>query len=306
MTRNCSLGLFALVVALVGCSHPSAVEEDRVRVQARNAQVEIRNLRGEAIFFTLMESQFATVANWAPCSDPDVCPRVGPGRTVRVEQSEIAGIEEGGDEAILFWWELVPADGGGFEPDEVRATSTSVYTMGQDSDLFKEDAARRAFILGTNREQLVDVAPERGPRLVDAEGAPYGGRPADPRLEHELDVLLVEKSELGLVVFVVGVGAHRRKERRQPDPLLRRQRIERVRIKRIEPREQRCQVFALGDEFVGLDRSERAGLVRRGDERRLRLPELDHQRDQRRDDRRHPGHLHDELPALESHVPPRQ
>jgi peptide/nickel transport system substrate-binding protein len=36
-------------------------------------------------------------------------------------------------------------------------TSTAVYTMGRDSDLFKEDSARRAFVLGTDRELLLKI-----------------------------------------------------------------------------------------------------------------------------------------------------
>jgi peptide/nickel transport system substrate-binding protein len=37
------------------------------------------------------------------------------------------------------------------------APFTAVYTMGRDSDLFKEEAARRAFVLGVDRDLLVQI-----------------------------------------------------------------------------------------------------------------------------------------------------
>ena len=37
------------------------------------------------------------------------------------------------------------------------AASTAVYTMGRDSELFKDEVARRAFVLGTDRELLVKI-----------------------------------------------------------------------------------------------------------------------------------------------------
>lgn len=36
--------------------------------------------------------------------------------------------------------------------------STTVYTFGQDSELFKDQAAREAFVIGTDREQLAQIA----------------------------------------------------------------------------------------------------------------------------------------------------
>jgi peptide/nickel transport system substrate-binding protein len=49
---------------------------------------------------------------------------------------------------------------GGMQNVQIRRgfnTTTAVYTTGQDSDLFKDEAARRAFVLGTDRARLVEI-----------------------------------------------------------------------------------------------------------------------------------------------------
>jgi peptide/nickel transport system substrate-binding protein len=48
----------------------------------------------------------------------------------------------------------------GMQDAQIRrgfSTSTAVYTMGQDSELFKDAAARKAFVLGTDRALLVEI-----------------------------------------------------------------------------------------------------------------------------------------------------
>lgn len=121
MHRISSVALSIFVVALVACSNPLAVGEDGVRVQARNSSVQIQNSRSEPVFFLMMERQFAATALWGPCTDPNECPRIEPSQALSVDRAEIGGVESDSEEAILFWWELVPAEDEGFEPDRVRS-----------------------------------------------------------------------------------------------------------------------------------------------------------------------------------------
>lgn len=119
--QTLSIPLLALAFVVAGCSNPVGVEEDGIRVQATDAQVEIQNSRSNTVFFGMLERQFSATALFGPCTDPDTCPQVAPGQTLRVDQDQIGGIEGDSEEAIFFWWELVPDGDGGFEPDEVRS-----------------------------------------------------------------------------------------------------------------------------------------------------------------------------------------
>lgn len=108
---------FVLAVTLVaGCAG-----DGPLGVSTSDGSLRMANSSPVPVYYFLMESEFATRANWAPCNNPATCPQVAPHRDKRVAYEEIAGYEPGDATAILYWWHLVPGPAGGHRPDSIRA-----------------------------------------------------------------------------------------------------------------------------------------------------------------------------------------
>jgi hypothetical protein len=68
----------------------------------------------------VVERNSLAVVDWIPCVDPLACPGIRQGRDSTMLYSRITGYEAGEDEAIVYWWHLLPKAGGGFKVDEIR------------------------------------------------------------------------------------------------------------------------------------------------------------------------------------------
>lgn len=56
-----------------------SISPGQVTVVKGGSLVRIANGREAPIFFFVVERETAAVINWAPCTDPEICPRVDPG-----------------------------------------------------------------------------------------------------------------------------------------------------------------------------------------------------------------------------------
>lgn len=90
-------------------------------VAAGFGALRLANSTNVAVYYVVMESEFAARADWTPCTNPSTCPQVAPYREKRVAYEEIAGYDPGDSEAILYWWHLEPGGPDGFQPDSIRA-----------------------------------------------------------------------------------------------------------------------------------------------------------------------------------------
>lgn len=116
MDRRRAIRLFlAVTFVVVGCSGPTAVEEEGVEVQASSSEVVIRNRRPEPVFVLVQERASTPRANIAPCPRTGDCPRVKPRGRTALDRDRIRGVEPDSEEAVLYWWEARPAAEGGYE-----------------------------------------------------------------------------------------------------------------------------------------------------------------------------------------------
>jgi hypothetical protein len=104
------------VIALAACDAPT----DPLQVTVRTESLRLKNATESAAYYFLVESETSALLDWAPCADPSTCANVPPRGETIVPYDEIFGYESGDREAILYWWHLEPAPGGGFQPVSVR------------------------------------------------------------------------------------------------------------------------------------------------------------------------------------------
>jgi hypothetical protein len=113
-----------LVSAALGvtsaCSNPAGPIGDRLAVQAAPPVLQLTNQSPAAVYSFAIEARAATVSNWAACTDPGRCAGLAPGATTALPYTQIASYTPAAREAIVYWWHLIPATGGGFRPDSIR------------------------------------------------------------------------------------------------------------------------------------------------------------------------------------------
>lgn len=116
------LATLCLALLLGGCSSTPPLDPAvPLNVSVSTSQsLRLRNASSRPIFYVVMERGFASLANWAPCTNPAECPRVDARGETRVDYGRIAGYEPGAREAIVYWWHLVEGDGG-WVVDNVRS-----------------------------------------------------------------------------------------------------------------------------------------------------------------------------------------
>ncbi len=106
---------------LVGCANPVAPAAESVGVHLGAAGVVVTNRTDADIFYMVVERETALLIDWIGCNDPAApCPRVAPSSSTVVPYDQVTGWP-GSGQVIVYWWHLVPASGGGFRPDSMRA-----------------------------------------------------------------------------------------------------------------------------------------------------------------------------------------
>ena len=112
----------ALAAMAAACGGPTEFRLDGpLSIRADGRAVEMENTTGETVYTFVVERETAALIDWMPCTSPTECDGIEAGARARVGYDAIAGYEAGEREAIVYWWHLRPAAGGGFAPDQVRA-----------------------------------------------------------------------------------------------------------------------------------------------------------------------------------------
>ena len=106
-----------------GCDDVAfSISPGQVTIVKGGSRVRIANGREAPIFFFVVERETAAAINWAPCTNPDGCLRVDPGKIEMLQVTAIVGFRPDAEEAILYWWHLIPTEGDEFTVDEIRHT----------------------------------------------------------------------------------------------------------------------------------------------------------------------------------------
>ena len=122
--RALRVGLVCVFSAACGSS--TGPIADRLVVTAAPPQLQLTNESPAPVYVFAIESGLAMRANWGPCTDPATCRGIPAGATDELAYSGIAGYTESATHAIVYWWHLVPRDGGGYAPDSIRAVGVEL------------------------------------------------------------------------------------------------------------------------------------------------------------------------------------
>jgi hypothetical protein len=112
--------LLSALTTVFACAGPIEIETGGIRLEVNPSGIEVRNSRTATIYVFAADRATAPLILWGACSDPDRCEGIEPGARRVLAPAEIAGYGTS-DEVIVYWWHLVPAEDGGFEPDGIRS-----------------------------------------------------------------------------------------------------------------------------------------------------------------------------------------
>ncbi|HEU4557990.1 MAG TPA: hypothetical protein VFS20_09080 [Longimicrobium sp.] len=118
------LRLLASLVALVSfaaCDSPTFRLEGPLAIEVGSGRVQLHNRTDATVYFNVVEREYTALADWIPCSNPAACDGIAPGERQSIAYDDIMGYEAGAKEAVVYWWSLVPAPGGGYSPDNIRS-----------------------------------------------------------------------------------------------------------------------------------------------------------------------------------------
>lgn len=123
--------------AVCACSNPQAVElvgDGPQQAGARGGLMHgvlmladadglvIRNGGTAPVYIFAADRAIVPLINWTVCTDPVGCRSVPAGATSRFASTTVAGWGTS-QEVSVFWWRLVPAQGGGFRADSIRVAT---------------------------------------------------------------------------------------------------------------------------------------------------------------------------------------
>ncbi|CAN5743383.1 hypothetical protein BH23GEM7_BH23GEM7_35290 [soil metagenome] len=112
------------VLLLVGAGCSMFTESSvgsSLEVEATGSVLRLTNHTEQPVYYLAFEREMLALALWAPCTNPQECPRIAPGEQISVGYESISGYEAGKQEAVVLWYHLHPDSGGGFEPDSLRS-----------------------------------------------------------------------------------------------------------------------------------------------------------------------------------------
>ena len=117
------LAATASLVLAAACQGPStgpSVRQTSPVADATSEGVRFRNATERPIYYVAFESEFATRASLAPCTDPVRCPSVAPRGEVAIPLRSIEGYRAGAREVVIYWWHLLPRGDGTHALDSLR------------------------------------------------------------------------------------------------------------------------------------------------------------------------------------------
>lgn len=111
----------AVLVLLAGCSTTTFTLGGPLAIRTGAGEVQLDNRTNAPVYTFVIEREAAARTDWVACTNPATCDAIAPGQERRIAYDDIPGYETGDDEAIVYWWHLMPAPGGGFAPDSLRS-----------------------------------------------------------------------------------------------------------------------------------------------------------------------------------------
>lgn len=117
---------FFLVALCFACSSPtSQPASEPLELWADSPHLVLSNPGEQPVYFMVFESELLTRADIFFCDSPQTCDSVAPGEQVRREYESIAGYDQPGDVATVFWWHFL-SRGGVFRPDSIRTEQVTL------------------------------------------------------------------------------------------------------------------------------------------------------------------------------------
>ena len=107
----------AALVTLSSCDEPSAIDDygPVIWARAETPTLSVSNLGGWPVHYAVFERVDEGTILWGKCTPQNAgCPTLAPGETVRIPYTEIAGYQQGDQEALVFWWVSEPEAAGGY------------------------------------------------------------------------------------------------------------------------------------------------------------------------------------------------
>ncbi len=127
MRRHTS-ALFAPLLAafLSACEPVTGPTPGELFVTSDPPNLLLTNQGDRPVFYFAITQELAQRANWEPCTDPDTCDRLDRHSTAQISIDSVTGDPTEGDAVLVYWWHLIPASEGGFEPDTVRVSGVEL------------------------------------------------------------------------------------------------------------------------------------------------------------------------------------
>ena len=97
-----------------------------VTATAAPQAVVLGNNTTRPVGYFLIERELATRALWGPCTARTGCPGIAPGERRTIPAAQIAGVEPGKRDVIVYWWHLVEGRDGALRPDSIRSLGARV------------------------------------------------------------------------------------------------------------------------------------------------------------------------------------
>jgi hypothetical protein len=99
-----------LAAATVACSSSTGPRTDLLEVRSFGKRLTLVNRTDQPVFYFAVETESATLIDWAICVDPapgSRCSRVPPNESVTIPYAEIYGYEPGDTRATVYHWHIV-------------------------------------------------------------------------------------------------------------------------------------------------------------------------------------------------------
>ena len=109
-----------VLAILVSCADPSAPIVDGVQAELTPAGLLAHNHRSDTVYYTAIERVIAARVDWVPCLGDGPCPHIAPGGEKTIPYEELMWGIDGSEEALFYWWLMVPDGNGQLHPDSMR------------------------------------------------------------------------------------------------------------------------------------------------------------------------------------------
>ena len=113
-------GILAMLLGLAGCRVTSPEKLQDVEVRARNNMLYLRNHTNSPVYYAVFSRELLRRSGGLRiCPEPDCHENISPHQQVAVPYAQFLG-EVKDDEAVLYWWHLVPNGDQEYQIDELH------------------------------------------------------------------------------------------------------------------------------------------------------------------------------------------